>query len=121
MIGKERQDRPKRPFRTDGCSGGMSWVWRRIAGGPPPWESACVEHDYDYWLGGSKEDRLQADKDLARRVAWRGHPTWAALIYWSVRIGGSPLLPFPWRWDYGRPWNPLAGYREAPDPEEFPF
>lgn len=116
MMRSRRQDRPKKQFTTDGCSGGMSWAWRRISGKPPPWERDCVEHDHRYWRGGPKGCRLEADGELAKRVRDRGHPVWAAVIHWSVRIGGSPIWPFPWRWDYGRQWNPFNGYRQAPDP-----
>ena len=106
----------KKPFKTDGCSGGMSWAWRRFAGRPPPWEGYCVWHDHEYWRGGTRWDRLEADRDLAGSVRRIGHPVWAVLIYIGVRIGGSPLWPFPWRWDYGRPWRPFRGYTKGRTP-----
>ena len=86
---------------TDGCSGGMSAAWRRVSGGPPPWEGACVEHDRDCWKGGSRRERLSADRLLRRRVRDRGYPFVATLMFVSVRVGGHPLLPLPWRWGYG--------------------
>ena len=92
------------PFTTDGCSGGMSRLWRLATGRPPPWESACVEHDRRYWRGGSRARRKQADLWLAARVTLGGHPFLAAAMYASVRLGGHPLLPFPWRWGYGYRW-----------------
>ena len=95
---------PPRPFTTDGCSGGMSVAWLRVSGGPPPWEDACVEHDRAYWKGGSRRERLSADRLLRRQVRDRGYPFAAALMFVSVRVGGHPLLPFPWRWGYGWPF-----------------
>jgi len=69
------------PFTTDGCSGGMSSVWRGVAqvfpefrdtqGKTPPWEQCCVIHDQAYHLGGedstpfaSFQARLVADEQL---------------------------------------------------------
>jgi hypothetical protein len=97
------------PFTTDGCSGGMTWAWRKVVRSDPPWERACVEHDYAYWQGGSKRDRKLADKMLYLRVLNNGHALIGCLMYWAVRIGGHPLLPFPWRWGYG--WKYPRGYR----------
>ncbi|QNM94931.1 hypothetical protein [Chitinimonas koreensis] len=92
------------PFTTDGCSGGMSWIWRRVLRRRPPWEHACVSHDLAYWRGGSAADRRHADAMLAARVCMNGHPVWAFTMWLAVRIGGHPLLPTPWRWGYGFPY-----------------
>lgn len=92
------------PFTTDGCSGGMSWLWRKIARRAPPWEGACVEHDRAYWQGGTREERKGVDLWLAWQVAAAGHPVIANLMYIAVRVGGHPLLPLPWRWGYGWRW-----------------
>jgi hypothetical protein len=69
------------PFRTDGCSGGMSLGWQMFAdtfpafaekfGDKPPWEHCCVEHDRAYWLGETQngyEKRLIADTQLRQCV-----------------------------------------------------
>lgn len=93
-----------RPFETDGCSGGLSLIWRLATGRPPPWEGACVDHDRAYWAGGDKRDRFVADADLLRRVGGAGHPVIAVLMFLAVRVGGHPLLPLPWRWGYGWRW-----------------
>lgn len=69
-----------------------------------PWRAACVEHDYEYWRGGTKIQRLQADLRLRASVAGAGHPVWAFLMFWAVRVGGHPYLPFPWRWGFGHSW-----------------
>lgn len=88
-------------FATDGCSGGMSWVWKKLTGNPPPWESACIEHDRAYHKGGTRSARKAADLKLAADVTMSGHPYIAVAMYGAVRIGGHPLWPFPWRWGYG--------------------
>ena len=69
------------PFKTDGCSGGMSEVWTfvsdalpafaRVHGGAPPWEDCCVVHDRAYHDAGGAHDagasfaaRRAADRQL---------------------------------------------------------
>ena len=69
------------PFHTDGCSGGLSLGWQKLAdtlpafaekfGEQPPWEACCIEHDRAYWLGETQdgyEKRLMADRQLQRCV-----------------------------------------------------
>lgn len=76
-------------FETDGCSGGLSSVWRVVAGqfeefavahgGVPPWEACCVSHDRLYHLAGpdpapqaSFDARLVADQELRSCVIAQG-------------------------------------------------
>jgi len=76
-------------FKTDGCSGGLSEVWRVVAKrfegfaqtyeSIPPWESCCVTHDRDYHDGVDAPDakasfdaRLRADQQLETCVADMG-------------------------------------------------
>lgn len=92
---------PDFPFASDGCSGGMSWLWRLVARRDPPWNGLCVDHDLAYWQGGSADDRRQADHALWDGVARNGHPIWADAMWLAVRLGGHPWLPLPWRWGYG--------------------
>ncbi len=78
-----------RPFVTDGCSGGLSEVWRLVADqfpgfaqtydSIPPWESCCITHDRDYHNGVNASDaptsfsaRLKADQTLEACVAGMG-------------------------------------------------
>jgi hypothetical protein len=86
---------PPRPFYTDGCSAWPDSVW----------VGCCVEHDITYWCGGSPAQRLGADRDLRACVDRLAGPTWATLMYWGVRLGGAPRLPFGWRWGYGWSWR----------------
>ena len=80
-----------KPFKSDGCSMFPNCNWREC----------CEAHDRLYWQGGSKEDRLKADKLLYECVKSKGYPYIAKFMYYSVRIGGSPYLPLPWRWGFG--------------------
>lgn len=107
----------RRLFTSDGCSGGMSWAWRLIVGKAPPWEGLCVKHDRAYWAGGSRRQRREADAALMAGVIQAGYPLIARAMYASVRIGGCPWWPFPWRWGYGRPW-PWRLWYSAPMPAE---
>ena len=76
-------------FETDGCSGGLSEVWRVVAKqfdgfartheSVPPWESCCVIHDRAYHNGVNAPDakasfdaRLKADQQLEACVTDMG-------------------------------------------------
>ncbi|MDO4561400.1 MAG: hypothetical protein Q4C86_10675 [bacterium] len=87
----------------------MSWFWKNILRKDEPWRAACVAHDRAYWRGGTQAQRLQADIRLRASVAGTGHPVWAFLMFWAVRVFGSPYLPLPWRWGFGQPYG--GGYR----------
>jgi hypothetical protein len=87
----------------------MTALWRVLARRDPPWKDCCVEHDRQYWPGGTAAERRAADALLRTCVAARGYPVWAVLMWAGVRIAGHPLLPFPWRWGYG--WKYPRGYR----------
>lgn len=102
---------PLKPFATDGCSGGMSWFWRNILKRSLPWEGACVAHDKQYWQGGTKHMRKEADVSLMQEVKRSGHPYCAMLMFAAVRIFGSPWLPFAWRWGFGYKYG--RGYKKV--------
>jgi len=54
-----------RPFATDGCTlfpNGTS-EYKEL------WLGCCVKHDRKYWMGGTKAERLKADREL--RIASR--------------------------------------------------
>lgn len=91
------------PFTTDGCSGWMTWTWRKVLRRDPPWEGCCEVHDKIYWVGGTAEERFKADCDLALCVS-KTSRFCAVLLFLAVRLGGHPLLPLPWRWGYGWKW-----------------
>lgn len=104
------------PFTTDGCSGGMTYLWKLVWRRDPPWNDLCIEHDKVYWRGGSKEARRIADRRLMSGVTLNGHPIFAFAMWCAVRIGGHPLLPLSWRWGYG--WRWPRGYDDAGLDEE---
>lgn len=78
------------PFKTDGCSGGLSIGWAFISttvpaiarrhGDRPPWEHCCIAHDRAYHRGGaptgdakaSFEARHAADEALRQCVIKTG-------------------------------------------------
>jgi len=99
------------PFKTDGCSGGMSWLWVHVFHRPTPWEDKCEKHDYAYWMGGTAMQRKRADIALAAGVAKAGYPLVGALMYYAVRVGGVPWLPTSYRWGYGH-GRKFGGYNE---------
>jgi hypothetical protein len=96
---------PPHPFTTDGCS---MWPDDR-------WVQCCVEHDLDYWCGGSSDDRKRADAGLRQCVGADSGAFMGWMMYWGVRAGGVAWMPFPWRWAYG--WDCCRGYQEHLRPQ----
>lgn len=88
------------PFQSDGCSAWPDGNYRQC----------CVEHDKEYWMGGSRQDRLKADKALKACVRGKNGSFMASVMYFGVRMGGVPWLPFSWRWGFGQDYP--DGYRE---------
>jgi len=92
----------RQPFKSDGCSGGLSITWRFITGHAPPFESCCCAHDYLYWRGGTNLERQEADRILRLCVADIGYPVLAWVIWLAVRFfGGSHFTFFgdhKWGW-----------------------
>lgn len=77
---------PDLPFLTDGCS---MWL-------DGTWQQCCVEHDMDYWCGGSEADRWESDRELAQCVGG----TMGKLMRFGVVVGGR--IPAPrFGWGYG--------------------
>lgn len=95
------------PFTTDGCT--------MFPDGSPAdvtlWQHCCIEHDFAYYLGGPSEAREAADTQLRACVAAAANQAVADVMYYGVRVGGTPVLPTPWRWGYGWKYDPLDGYR----------
>ncbi len=82
---------PPNKFKTDGCS-----CWPDNG-----WQKCCVEHDVIYWMGGTEEERKQADLDLEKCVSKSGHPFIGKIMYYGVCVGGVYWLPTPFRWGFG--------------------
>lgn len=101
-----------RPFTTDGCSlfpNGTS-EYKDL------WLDCCIKHDYRYWMGGTKAERLKADIDLRDCIAAIGQSNTAKWMLRGVRAGGTPYLPTSFRWGYG--WHYFRGYKPLTDGEK---
>ncbi|MDY6882048.1 MAG: hypothetical protein V2J25_11065 [Desulfatiglans sp.] len=82
---------PPKTFKTDGCS----------ICPDHDWVECCIEHDLAYWMGGTREERKEADIRLKECVGEKGHVISGHIMYWGVRIGGVWWLPTPFRWGFG--------------------
>jgi len=60
-------------------------------------------------MGGTYQERLEADRELKACVAQVGEPIIAKIMLAGVRVGGTPYLPTTFRWGYG--WPYLRGYK----------
>jgi len=89
-----------KPFTSDGCSVFPDGTFSQ----KKLWLSCCTAHDYDYWQGGTYQQRLTSDQQLRQCVAEIGEPQIANLMLAGVRVGGSPYFPTSYRWGYGWPY-----------------
>jgi len=85
---------PAKKFTTDGCS-----MWPNSTAGYS-WEELCIEHDMAYWVGGTEQERLEADQKFRDGVN-KISPFVGNVMYSAVRLGGNKWVPAPWRWGYG--------------------
>jgi hypothetical protein len=100
-------------FTSDGCSLFPDGSMKDRA----EWCDCCLEHDIAYWQGGTKSERLRADKKLRDCVMKRtGSKALAAMMYDGVRAGGHPAFPAWYRWGYG--WKYGMGYRSPTEQEK---
>jgi hypothetical protein len=100
-------------FTTDGCSVFPDGD----AEDPERWRDCCVTHDMAYWRGGTAAERKAADVGLRDCVSLRtSRKTLTDRMYRGVRIGGTPLLPTPFRWGYG--WGYGRGYEPLSQDEQ---
>lgn len=112
IVAAAQADETLRPFTTDGCS--------LFPDGTPEnktlWLQCCIEHDRNYWLGGTRADRSAADKQLQQCVEQLDQKWVAQAMRDGVRVGGSPWWPTSFRWGYGWPYG--RGYQAVSDGEE---
>jgi len=64
-------------------------------------EDHCYIHDFRYWRGGTRKERLEADRELRDSVRNSGKPLLAEATFLTVRVAGAPWFPTPWRWGFG--------------------
>jgi hypothetical protein len=86
-------------FRSDGCTFFPDGNYN----------DCCVEHDKDYFFGGTSKERWRADKRLYKCVRTKkGWPNKliAPVMWVGVRIGGVSFLPTPFRWGFGKIKHP---------------
>ena len=102
---RENQWSGTKEFETDDCSGGMSWLYKKLTKKRVPWADECVRHDIDYHAGGTSAQRLAADQTLMHGVADAGYPRWGLAMFVAVRIGGVAWLPTSYRWGFGKPYK----------------
>ncbi len=97
------QSQELKPFKSDFCS-----AWPEGQGtDPTQWADCCFTHDLHYWLGGSQEERKEADKELRSCVKLTGASIASFLMYLGVRLGGQPG-DANFAWSYG--WTENRGY-----------
>jgi hypothetical protein len=69
----------------------------------------CVEHDKDYYFGGSLRERRASDTRLKQCVVSKGkgwkRKLLAGAMYIGVRFGGVHFLQTPFRWGFGNKWT----------------
>lgn len=98
-------------FTSDGCSS--------FPEGPPnnpdKWRNCCLQHDQAYWLGGTYQQRKQADTELESCIEQVENRVLAKIMWAGVRVGGSPYWPTTYRWAYGWPYT--RGYRAVTEAE----
>ena len=101
------------PATSDGCSLFPDGNYR----------DCCVEHDKDYYKGGSCRERSESDKRLYRCVkskkGWQNKII-APIIWIGVRIGGVSFLPTPFRWGFGKKKKRATKTPEVQKPVESP-
>jgi len=115
---------------SDGCSGGMSatyanlpdWVHESF-GDTLPWRHCCVEHDRAYYDGGSREQKIAADKRLKECVtATVGEDLAGRLLSNAMRlavhIGGQPYFETPYRWGYGEDFRSTGDLPSGKEPTD---
>jgi hypothetical protein len=93
------------PFTSDGCSAFPDGTIDQ----KNLWLKCCQRHDFDYWQGGTYQQRIVSDQQLKQCVADVGEPTIAVLMLAGVRVGGTPYLPTSFRWGYGWSYPKLYG------------
>lgn len=98
-------------FKSDGCSLFPDGTHEQ----QNLWLDCCLLHDFSYWKGGTSQARSDADEALKVCVVNVGAPNTALFMLIGTRIGGTPLLPTPFRWGYG--WSYPRVYGELTDVE----
>ena len=106
------------PFTTDGCS----WSPDGTPVNPKKYQGCCKLHDAEYWVGGTEDQRLQADLAFKQCLLDKGATRFRAGLYFrTVRQMARPR-GCDFCWGYGwdprpRKYAPLTREQEAQVPE----
>lgn len=82
-------------FVTDGCTGFPDGNYY----------DCCVQHDREYYAGGSGKERWRSDKKLFLCVAAKPqfyNKLIAPIIWLGVRVGGVSWLKASFSWGFGK-------------------
>ncbi|PIK14945.1 hypothetical protein [Halobacteriovorax sp. JY17] len=99
------------PFFSDGCSKWPDGTKDK----PNIWLICCFNHDKAYWLGGTKEEKFEADDKLRMCVKEHFSASMGILMYLGVAVGGIPDYKTDYRWGFG--WNYDRGYLKVTEEE----
>lgn len=109
---------------SDGCTIiSKPYMW--LTGKYLEQRPCCIKHDEWYHFGGTHAQRLFADQELRDCVLDCGDTQFEKACFWvvgwamyyAVRVGGSPKLPFKWRWRNNVSYeleDLLSGYKDSP-------
>ncbi len=102
--GTPKMDRPiLRVFSTDGCSSSPNSYFDKN------FVECCVQHDIDYWIGGTREQKVASDNRLNQCIYQKTKSKEVADVYHGgVVLGGEAWAPNTFRWGYG--WDRLRDY-----------
>lgn len=92
-----------KPFVSDYCS---AWP-EGTSEDRMQWAHCCFTHDLNYWIGGTENERKEADKGLRACVKLSGASLQSFLMYMGVRAGGRPGNA-SFAWGFG--WSQERGY-----------
>lgn len=90
-----------RPFISDGCSSSPDGV--PLTENSSVWVDCCIRHDTAYWMGGTHEQKKNADNVLRSCIASKGYSRIGKLYKSFVDEFGGPRSTQNYRWGYG--WN----------------
>jgi hypothetical protein len=85
------------PFITDYCTMFVNGTREK----PTLWKHCCLDHDMNYWYGGSENNMDTADLRLRSCVTKVAGENWGNLIYKGVRLGHMSPIKNPRKWNWG--------------------
>lgn len=104
---------PPTEFTSNGASGLISAIYRRLKHKELDWTLCAVVHDWAYYYGGPERLKREADKRLFECVKPYLGTVDAVIIWLGVHIGGAWWLPYRGsRWGYGYPY-PHRGQQDG--------